>query len=146
MGNRDLTTTFAASTSDFEIPTMNQFLNAVFSGDMPGGVKTTLPLFPREEMAHFSKKYADWAPEPFSKLPAPATILGTMPGDSPAAIIRVMNIMSGMDDMFNMAFSLTTVERSFKSMKSKVRTICHALETIPLSSIGLVRNGACIRG
>jgi hypothetical protein len=87
---------------------------------MPGGEKTAMPLFPKEEMAHFVVKYVDWAPEPWSNIPPPATALGTMPGDSPPPLFRIMHILSGLGDMLNFAMNHVTVERSFKSMKSKV--------------------------
>lgn len=92
------------------------------SGVMPGGEKTVMPLFPKEEMAHLMAKYVDWAPEPWSKIPSPPTPLGTMPGDSPPPFFRVVLILSGLGDMLSLAMSKVTVERSFKSMKSKVIT------------------------
>lgn len=130
-----ITNYILASNSDFELPTVNHFLGAAISGVMPGGEKTEMPLFPKEEMVHFSTKYVDWAPEPFSKLPPQAMALGTLPGDSPAPIIRIMQVMSGLDDILNMALkSPTTIERSFKSMKSKVRLSVEICRTFLLIS------------
>ena len=124
-----------ASNSNFELPTVNYFLAAAVSGVMPGGEKTAMPLFPKEDMVHFSTKYVDWAPEPFSKLPPQATAFGSVPGDSPAPIIRIMQIMSGLDDIFNMTMNPVTIERSFKSMKSKVRLIFKTSHKAKLSPV-----------
>ena len=106
---------------------INHFLKAATSGKMPGGVQTLQPLFPEEYLKQFSTKYVDWAPPPFDKLPPPAMemgpfSMGSMPGDSPAAIIRVMHVMSGMDRILS-RFSLNPgqdLEPSAKAMRSRV--------------------------
>ncbi len=115
---------FIAAGSAFEIPTINHFIKAAMSGNMPGNQKTQLPLFPASDMLYFSTPYDEWAPKPFSDLPPPsAGPFGPMPGKSPAPIIRIMHILSGLADIFEMAMSQTLpgkVERSFKSMKSRL--------------------------
>ncbi|CZT11376.1 uncharacterized protein RAG0_15549 [Rhynchosporium agropyri] len=108
----------------YEIPTLNIFLAAATSGIMPDGNKTDLPLFPMEEMVILSKKYEDWAPDPFNKLPGPPGILGPSSPVSPAPLIRWMHILGGLDDILAMGFGSRTpplsVERSFKAMKTRV--------------------------
>ncbi|KUJ08973.1 uncharacterized protein LY89DRAFT_676349 [Mollisia scopiformis] len=109
--------------SAFEIQTMNHFLEAAMSGIMPGGEKTSLPLFPQEGMKFLAQPYKDWAPEPFSKMPGPSTPFGGQMETSPPPMIRIMHIMSGLDSIMEDAFSLTppeTVGRSFKLMKTKI--------------------------
>ncbi|KAF4611369.1 hypothetical protein G7Y89_g15644 [Cudoniella acicularis] len=122
--------------SAFELPTINQFLKAAQSGDFPGNKKTELPLWPASEMEFFSKKYAEWAPPPYSELPVLGGPFGNMPGQSPPAIFRVMNIMSGLNDIMDDALEFARsgapassigpglaakdIERSFKLFKTKV--------------------------
>jgi hypothetical protein len=91
-------------------------------------VKTSQALFPKEYMQQFSTKYVDWAPPPFDKLPPPAVEMGPinmgpMPGDSPAPIIRVMHVISGMDRMFSPGFinKSQDLKPSSKAMRSRVR-------------------------
>ncbi len=117
---------FAAAGQAYEIHTMMVFLDAATSGLMPGGNRTELPVFPRAEMALLSKKYEEWAPEPFNKLPGPQGIFGPATTVSPPPLIRWMHILSGLDDILAMAFKNPQtlplqVERSFKVMKTKVR-------------------------
>ena len=73
---------------------------------MPGGVQTLQSLFSEEYIKQFSVKYVDWAPAPFDKLPTPVAEMGlfnmgSMQRDSPAPIIRVMHVISGIDRMFS---------------------------------------------
>jgi len=108
--------------------TINHFIRAATSGKMPGGVQTSQPLFPEKYIQQFSTKYVEWAPPPFDKLPPPALQMGSinmgsMPGDSPAAIIRVMHVISGIDRMFS-SLSLNPGQNmglSAKAMRSRVR-------------------------
>lgn len=79
-----------------------------------------MPLFPKEELCHIGTKYSDWAPEPWSKLPPRPTVLGPLPGESPPLFFRVMQVVSGLEDLLAIGKKPTTLERSFKSMKSKV--------------------------
>lgn len=102
---------------------MNHFISAAFSGIMPGGEKTAMPLFPGDEVTRFLTKYAEWAPEPWSKLPPRSTAFGPLPGDSPPPLFRVMQIMGGLDGLLSSHKSNTTIERSFKLMKSKVASL-----------------------
>lgn len=107
----------------FEIPTMNHFLQAARSGDMPGGVKTSLAVFTSEGMQFSAQPYKDWAPEPYSKLPGPAGPFGAQTEISPPPMIRFMHVISGLDSIFEDAFSQTPplmLERSFKLMRTKV--------------------------
>ena len=113
---------------NFQPATINHFIKAAISGVMPGGVKTSQPLFPKEYMRQFSTKYKDWAPAPFNTLPPPAVDMGPigmapMPGDSPAPIIRVMHVISGMDGIFNPGLinKSQDLELSLKAMRSRVR-------------------------
>ncbi|OZJ06593.1 hypothetical protein BZG36_00644 [Bifiguratus adelaidae] len=106
--------------SAFELPTMNGFILAAMSGNMPGDLKTELPLFPQEGMKYFSQKYAEWAPEPFSQLPGPQGPFGSLANVSSPPVVRIMHIMSGLDDLLNLRMSEHTVERSFKCVKSKI--------------------------
>jgi hypothetical protein len=113
---------------NFQPATINHFIKAAISGVMPGGLKTSQPLFPKEYTRQFSTEYKDWAPAPFNTLPPPAVELGLidlgpMPGDSPAPIIRVMHVISGMDRMFNPEFinKSQDLEPSLKAMRSRVR-------------------------
>jgi hypothetical protein len=130
----------ATGFSAFEIPTFNRFVEAALSGNMPGNNKTELPLFPPTDMAFFSQPYKDWAPEPYSQLPGPQAPFGASIKVSPPAVIRIMHVMSGLDDIFDMALSNTqpsSMERSFKVMKTKVgyrfrRSGCH------VDALGLV--------
>jgi hypothetical protein len=113
----------AAGFSAFEIPTFSRFVEAALSGNMPGNNKTELPVFPHTEMPFFSQPYKDWAPEPYSQLPGPQGPFGASTDASPPAVIRIMHVMSGLDDIFEMALSNTqppSIERSFKVMKTKV--------------------------
>ncbi|RDL33942.1 uncharacterized protein BP5553_08310 [Venustampulla echinocandica] len=107
--------------STFEIPTLLQFVKAAQTGHFPGNRDVDLPLWPKEEMRNFSRKYAEWAPPPYSELPQPAGPfgLGPIPGVSPPAIIRVMHVMSGMADLFTMAAS-KDLGRSQKLLKTKI--------------------------
>jgi hypothetical protein len=93
-----------------------------------------LAIWPVDEFQYFIKKYADWAPPPYSELPNQAGPLGTMPGPSPPPLFRVEYIISGMDALMMGALdhlestsqeigeSLreTDVERSFKLLCTKV--------------------------
>jgi hypothetical protein len=112
----------------YEIPTFTRFLDAAFSGDMPGNVKSELPLFPPTEMEHLAKPYSEWAPEPFSKVPGPQGMFGGTKV-SPPPIIRIMHVMSELEDIFEEAFSHVTLgdkkmpdmlERSAKVVRTKV--------------------------
>jgi hypothetical protein len=82
-----------AAPSDFELPTLNHFIGAAMSGVMPGGEKTALPLFPKDDLVRLNTKYTDWAPEPWSKLPPRPTPLGPMPGDSPPPLFRTRPVV-----------------------------------------------------
>ncbi|CZR53600.1 uncharacterized protein PAC_03480 [Phialocephala subalpina] len=107
----------------FETSTMNHFIQAAITGIMPGGEKTSLPLFPGEGMRWLAEPYKDWAPEPFSKLPGPAEPFGSQTAVSPPPMIRMMYIMSGLDNILEDAFSQTPpamLERSFKVMRTKI--------------------------
>ena len=109
--------------SVYETPSLNRFVAAAMTGNMPGNVKTELPLFPASDLKYFSTAYKEWAPEPFNKMPGPQDMLGPSTPESPAPIIRIMFIMSGLADFSEMAFSLTpppSLERSFKAVKTKV--------------------------
>lgn len=102
---------------------MNHFIQAAITGIMPGGEKTSLPLFPGEGMRWLAEPYKDWAPEPFSKLPGPAEPFGSQTAVSPPPMIRMMYIMSGLDNILEDAFSQTPpamLERSFSVMRTKV--------------------------
>jgi hypothetical protein len=91
---------------------------------LPGNVKTKYPIFTAEGMELFNKKYVEWAPEPWSKIPVPAGPFGNMPGDSPPPMMRVMLELSGMGDIWQTA--LTTrdmtnqMELSFSCLRKKV--------------------------
>jgi hypothetical protein len=92
---------------------------------MPGGGKTTLPLLNGDGMKCLAEPYKDWAPEPYSKLPGPATPFGGSTGDSPPPMIRFSFIMGGMDSIMENALSQTMPEmisRSHKLMKTKVNS------------------------
>ena len=86
------------------------------------------PLFPEQYLRQFGTKYVDWAPPPFDKLPPPAVgmgplNMGTMAGDSPAAIIRVIHVISGLDRIFS-RLSLDpgeVMKLSPKAVRSRVR-------------------------
>jgi hypothetical protein len=137
----------AAGFSAFEIPTFNRFVKAALSGNMPGNNKTELPVFPDTEMPFFSQPYKDWAPEPYSQLPGPQGPFGASTGVSPPAVIRIMHVMSGLDDIFEMALSNTqppSLERSFKVMKTKV---CSRFRRsgFHIDAPGLVRRCSCVR-
>lgn len=110
----------------YEILTINVFIEAATSGIMPGGNRTELPVFPRSEMAILTQKYEDWAPEPFNKLPGPQGVFGPSSAVSPPPLVRWMHLLGGLDDIVAMAFGSrtppTTVERSFKLVKTKVST------------------------
>ena len=95
---------------------------------MPGGVQTLQSLFPEEYIKQFSVKYVDWAPAPFDKLPTPVAEMGlfnmgSMQRDSPAPIIRVMHVISGIDRMFSKLSvnPAQDMELSAKAMRSRVR-------------------------
>lgn len=137
----------AAGFSAFEIPTFNRFLDAALSGNMPGNNKTELPVFPHTEMPFFSQPYKDWAPEPYSQLPGPQGPFGASTDVSPPAVIRIMHVMSGLDDIFEMALSNTqppSLERSFKVMKTKVCSQSQPSGT-HVDDPGLVRSRSCVR-
>lgn len=121
---------FIAALANFELPTLNQFLVAAQTGRFPGNKDAGLPLWPKEEMGNFSKKYKDWAPSPWAELPQPAGPfgLGPIPGDSPPAVIRMMHILSGLEDIVAMA-TAEDLGRSEKLLKTKV---CAQL-SIPVS-------------
>lgn len=90
---------------------------------MPGNNRTEQPVFPDEHMKYFVSKYEEWAPAPFDKLPGPQGPFGPSTLVSPPPIIRVMHVMSGLDDIFAMALAQTMpkeLERSFKLMKSRI--------------------------
>lgn len=128
---------------------MKLFLAASTSGLMPGGNRAELPLFPEAEMPLVStKKYAEWAPEPFDTLPGPQGIVGA-PAESPPPLMRWMLIMSGMDAIMAEALGSRTppltVERSFKSVKTKVRSE-GLLSRNAADELGLAGDGARERG
>ncbi|KAH8657081.1 hypothetical protein BGZ60DRAFT_416733 [Tricladium varicosporioides] len=130
----------------FELSTLNHFLSAAQSGDFPCDRRAEIPVWPASEMELFLKKYAEWAPSPYSGLPSPAGPFGNMPGPSPPAMFRIMNIISGlndiMDDAIDFAMSGAStdtiganinagkVERSFKLLKTK---IWFGLSPVPLA-------------
>lgn len=115
------------------------FVLAASSGKFPGNVQTDLPLWPAEMMQYFIKKYADWAPAPYSQLPPPEGpldgLIGRAPGESPSAMIRITMIVSGMDgmqmigslgqsqnthDQISATLHERDVERSFQLLYTKV--------------------------
>ncbi|RFU28834.1 hypothetical protein B7463_g7506, partial [Scytalidium lignicola] len=112
----------------WEVSTITRFMTAAISGSMPGGEQTNQTLFPEEYMPYFAQKYVDWAPEPWSKLPAPETDMGPLmgsfnvPGDSPPPIFRIMFAIGEMDRMFSMAMDLQSnqIAPSLKAMKSRI--------------------------
>ncbi|KAE8447341.1 hypothetical protein EG329_010899 [Mollisiaceae sp. DMI_Dod_QoI] len=109
--------------SAFELTTINHFLKAATTGMMPGGEKTSLSVLPPEGMQLLSKPYKEWAPEPYSTMPGPAGPFGAQTKESPPPLIRIMHILSGLDDIFENAFSQTPppmLERSFMVMKTKI--------------------------
>lgn len=116
---------------------MNHFTAAATSGSMPGGEQTSQPLFPNEYMRYFAQKYVDWAPRPWSELPAPGTDMGPLmgsfniPGDSPPPALRIMHSLGEMDRIFEMAMSLhsATMGLSLKAMKSRVSQLMYLTST-----------------
>ena len=109
---------------------MDHFIQASITGTMPGGEKTALPLFPKDELeTHFSRKYSDWALKPWSTIPfRPAANDPNLDGspktdaveESPSPLLHVVQIASGLDRLMNMSTNRTLVQRSVKAMKSKV--------------------------
>jgi hypothetical protein len=84
---------------------LHHFLAAARTGNFPGK-QTELPLWPEVEMEYFSKKYADWAPKPYSELPQPAAgPLGPIPGQSPPPIFRITLALGSFDNMFSQLFT-----------------------------------------
>ena len=114
-----------AVTSVFEISMVTQFLVAASTG-MMGGVQTSLPLVPEEDMENFAKDYHEWAPAPWSTLPMPAGPFGmTLPGLSPAPIMRVMLAASPLGDLMQSLQSMSAsggddIDISFARVKSLV--------------------------
>jgi hypothetical protein len=116
--------------SDFEASTVDHFIRASITGSMPGGERTSLPLFPEAELeSHFSKRYADWALEPWSSIPLRPTADDILRGDSskggdskesPSPLLHVTRIVSGLDTLINASTPRPMMWRSMKSMKSKV--------------------------
>lgn len=113
-----------------------RFLAAALSGDMPGNVKTELPLFTGEGVRWLGKPYKEWAPEPFSSIPEPQGPFGGTPMPmSPPPMIRIMHAMSGLDDIFEDAFRRVsigqtgpdTLERSFRAVQKRVSPV-HCLK------------------
>ncbi|KAH8807665.1 hypothetical protein F5884DRAFT_789800 [Xylogone sp. PMI_703] len=111
----------------WEASTINHFIAAAMSGSMPGGERTNQSLFPQEYMRHFAQKYVDWAPEPWSKLPAPGADMGPLgsfntPGDSPPPIIRIIHVLGEMDRVFDSALSFQSnqIGPSLKALKSRI--------------------------
>jgi len=125
-----ITNVLPESGSPFEATTIPHFVLAATSGNFPGNKKTSLPLFPKEEMKNISEKYAAWAPEPWRSLPGPAGPFGATTMESPAPMIRIMHVVSGLDEIFEDAMKhvmsgkkgvdIKMLGRSFKIMKSKV--------------------------
>ena len=109
---------------------MNHFVGAACSGIMPGGEQTELPLLSKDGQAKLRAPYLDWAPQPWSELPPRPTNLGPVPGDSPPPFVRLILLVSGMDGIVATLQGRATIERSFKSMKSKV---------IPLRCVDFLR-------
>ncbi|OBT91099.1 hypothetical protein VE02_00135 [Pseudogymnoascus sp. 03VT05] len=107
-------------TTGLELPTLNLFLRAASSGRLPNGSLSPLPLFPAPELARLARPYAEWAPKPFSELPAPALVPG-FPGVgvSPPVMIRAAHVMSGMEEIARGVVG-REVERSFRVVKAKV--------------------------
>ncbi|KAH6669980.1 hypothetical protein B0J14DRAFT_657074 [Halenospora varia] len=120
----------------FELSTLNHFLSAAHSGDFPCDRRAEIPVWPASEMELFIKQYADWAPSPYSEIPSPAGPFGNMPGPSPPAMLRIVSIMGGIDDimedaiefamsgasteMIGPSINAKNVERSFKLFKTKI--------------------------
>jgi len=100
------------------------FVTAAQTGNLPGGEKSLLPLLPKEELVHLSTKYSEWAPEPYSQLPGPQTAFGNVGVESPAPMIRMMHLVSGLDNILNAALKPTPhpdkIERSGLLLQYKV--------------------------
>jgi hypothetical protein len=107
------------TTTNLELPTLPLFLRFASSGRLPNGSPSPLPLFPAPELARLARPYAEWAPKPFSELPAPALVPGFPGGVSPGVMIRVAHVMSGMEEIVRGVVG-REVERSFRVVKAKV--------------------------
>lgn len=118
------TNTFLDEVEPFLPQTLASFLIAAQSGYMPGGEKSSLPLFPKDEMMHLNTKYSEWAPEPYSKLPGVQTVLGPSGDMSPAPVARLMHLVAGLDNILGVALKAVPqphrIERSAQLMQHKV--------------------------